>query len=134
VILEDEWSWGGLTSLALAVSRSQKAFVNLPLEDNPYVLRRVLGFHKAKAKEILDRNNLSGVGALSITASIDSRQEHIELLVEAGADVSIAPDTGHTMLDLVYERSEDGWNKVCHCEKDCFDTAGRMHSKYSHER
>jgi ankyrin repeat protein len=126
----NEKDWSGLTPLAMAISRRQRDFVDLLLEDryhldpvarpatadtivhfavpeqNPDLLHFILRFSRLKVKELLDHRNLKGVTALHLAAGNRSRQKHIELLIDAGVDVSLTLDTGHTVLDIMYQTRE----------------------------
>jgi ankyrin repeat protein len=125
-----EKNGSGLTPLAMAISQNQKEFIDLLLNDRynldpiakptsadtiihfaitahqPDILRRVLMFSKLKDKALLNRKNLKGVTALHLAAGSISRQEHIKLLIKAGADVNIVSCTGHTTLDIAHQTRE----------------------------
>lgn len=119
--------WGGLTPLTMAISCHKKGFIDLLLEDrlnldpiarptsadtiihfaitehSPDMLRYILRFPKLNSTALLNRKNLKGVTALHLAAGNISRQKHIELLIQACADVQLVSDSGHTTLDIAYQ-------------------------------
>jgi len=126
----NEEDWSGLTPLAVAVSRHHKGFIDILLEDtynldpiarptsadtiihfaitehSPDLLRYVLSIPKLNSTTLLNRKNLKGVTALHLAAGNMSRQQHIELLINAGADANLISDSEHTTLDITYQTRE----------------------------
>jgi hypothetical protein len=76
------------------------------MEHSPDLLRYVLTFPKLNSTALLNRKNLKGMTALHLAAGNSSKQEQIESLVKAGADINLASDSGHTALDITYRTLE----------------------------
>jgi ankyrin repeat protein len=119
--------WSGLTPLAIAASTPQKGFIKLLIEDtynldaiarpsnadtvihfaitneSAEMLQRLLQFPKLRTRELIDRKNLKGVTALHLASGNILRHKHIELLINAGADINLPTSTGHTALDIAYK-------------------------------
>ncbi|OCL02571.1 ankyrin [Glonium stellatum] len=126
--------WKGLTPLAFAGSRGQKGFMKLLLEEYGVVplarqgtrdtilhfavcntgeetLKMLLDIPKLKAQGLLNQKNFKGIAPLHV-ACCNMQRPHIELLINAGADINQLTDSGHSPLDLAHHVRSFLWGTI----------------------